>query len=262
MIYKYYPNNDNTFDALKNCYFYFRKVCKLNDPYDCSFSLLNSDAYIKKLENLGMAPNAKEIMRNYGTCSFSKCKDNMHLWSLYASNFSGIVIGYDEHVLNTEIPVRNSGVTPLIEVDYVEVPIDFENPNSTFTLKYQNDNPRTNTIENALKDNKIRNDLFLYLCSMKEKTTWSSEKELRLIAPNRYLNTREMQKHNQTDDENGYKICIPNNAIKEIIVGHNFDMETNAPFLSEIKEKYGIKNVQHSVCNTPFEITFENISIL
>ena len=257
MIYKYYPDNEHTYDALTKAYFFFSKTAKLNDPYDTSFSLIKSVAFIQKLNQLGMNPDASQIIRQYGTCSFSKSKSNMHLWALYASCFAGIVVGYDEELLNN-MPMRYYGLTPLVEVDYVNEPIDFGNNDYSFNLKYQNSDVRTLTIGETLRDYKCREYLFLHLCSMKHKKTWENEEELRLIAANQFLlNRMTLAPQGVLFEENGYKIPIPENSAKEIIVGHNFTKQAK---LIHICEKLNIQNVYKTVCKSPFDVEIEAIS--
>lgn len=94
-VYKYYSPQTYNFEALIEGYFYFCKVSKLNDPYDASFDLIQSPNFKEKILPK-LAPNAKNIMADYGTYSFCEEKDNKVLWALYADNYRGFVVEYDD----------------------------------------------------------------------------------------------------------------------------------------------------------------------
>ena len=77
MLYKYYSPQPHNFEAVINGKFYFSKVCKLNDPFDSNFKLV--EPYKEFLRKVPIAPNADKIIGNYGTCSFSEEANNKHL---------------------------------------------------------------------------------------------------------------------------------------------------------------------------------------
>ena len=49
IVYKYYSPEQYNFDALKNHYFWFSKVSKLNDPFDSSSKLLRPSCFRENL---------------------------------------------------------------------------------------------------------------------------------------------------------------------------------------------------------------------
>lgn len=190
IVYKYYPWNEFTVDALNKGYFFFCKAAKQNDPYDCSFKLIEGTQLAKHLiDNKIIHPESERIMADYGTCSFSEVKDNMHLWAFYAEKFNGIVIGYEDKTFEsiTKDLLARIGY---YEVTYLSNIIDVDNPNTKFVLKEIN-NKRCATINDCFKgDRKKDDDFFAYLCSIKAEDTWREERERRLIAAGDIMNGR------------------------------------------------------------------------
>jgi len=114
---------------------------------------------------------------------------------------------------------------PLLEVDYVEGPITEDDFSNSFELKYPlRDNVSYNYAD-CMSDEKAADALFHYICCMKEKVTWGMEEELRLVAALDVLRGRNRLSSQQGFQylDTGYKIPIPPNCVKEIILGHNFD---------------------------------------
>ncbi len=263
IVYKYYPCNEYTWDALLKGYFFFNKVSKQNDPYDTSFKLIQSPNYIEKLINVGMHPNAREIMKDYGTCSFSKGKNNKNLWAFYAEKYSGMAIGFDEKdLMNLS---QNLLVNiPYVEVVYVDELPDVEDVNATFQPQYICTDLKVKPIKfsDAIKSEKgndhrkDREHLFVYLCSLKEKKTWLLEDETRLIAAKQVVDGKDMlEKKDVVYLENGYKIPFPEIAVKEIILGHNFNFEEMR--IKELRDRYKNANFFITSSERPFDICIE-----
>lgn len=80
VIYKYYPLNINTIDALVNQYFYFPSKDHLNDPIE-----------LPTLEGIGQE---QLIDSNYRICSFTNNNNSMLMWSHYTQNHEGIMVEY------------------------------------------------------------------------------------------------------------------------------------------------------------------------
>ncbi|WP_323071690.1 DUF2971 domain-containing protein, partial [Aeromonas jandaei] len=80
IIYKYYPFNINTIDALVNQYFYFPSKEYLNDPIE-----------LPTLEGIG---KDQLIDDDYRICSFTNNNNSMLMWSHYTQNHEGIMIEY------------------------------------------------------------------------------------------------------------------------------------------------------------------------
>lgn len=81
-LFKYYPFNQFTLDALVNSYFYLASSEQLNDPIELPFESLTSDA-----EHLFLRPN-------FRLASFSNNENSMLMWSHYAANHSGLMVEY------------------------------------------------------------------------------------------------------------------------------------------------------------------------
>ncbi|MFQ2110264.1 hypothetical protein [Aeromonas rivipollensis] len=80
VIYKYYPLNINTIDALVNQYFYFPSKEHLNDPIE-----------LPTLEGIG---KDQLIDDDYRICSFTNNNNSMLMWSHYTQNHEGIMVEY------------------------------------------------------------------------------------------------------------------------------------------------------------------------
>lgn len=80
IIYKYYPFNINTIDALVNQYFYFPSKDHLNDPIE-----------LPTLDGIG---GEQLIDSDYRICSFTDNNNSMLMWSHYTQNHEGIMIEY------------------------------------------------------------------------------------------------------------------------------------------------------------------------
>ena len=81
-LYKYYPLNNNTLDALINNYFYLASAEQLNDPIELPYNSLDSIKHDELIE-----PNFK-------LSSFSNNENSMLMWSHYTENHEGIMIEY------------------------------------------------------------------------------------------------------------------------------------------------------------------------
>lgn len=81
-LFKYYPFNKFTLDALVNGYFYLASAGQLNDPIELPY-----DSLIKNQEFTLLKPN-------FRLSSFSQNENSMLMWSHYAENHSGLMIEY------------------------------------------------------------------------------------------------------------------------------------------------------------------------
>lgn len=272
IVYKYYPMLEYTKDALTNGYFFFNKSTYQNDPFDCSFRLLQSEILLRRLGYTKESEDsARKIMGEYGGCCFTTRKDNKRLWSFYSHNYKGIVIGFDERRFSEYL---QQGIH-YIKVEYKDTPITDECLDDTFQLEMpilkadlEKEEDTSHylldeyTYRNSLRDERTRDALFFRLCSLKERTVWADEEEYRLIAAGSVQ--REENKERQRNegveyDDTGYKIPIPSDCIKEIIIGHNFDMK-EIGWVKQLAEKYGVKIIQQTKAEKPFEIEFVDIT--
>ena len=246
----YYPPRPHHFDAIREGYFYFCKVSKLNDPYDASFNLIQSPKF-PQYTLPKLSPNAKNIMDNYGTCSFCEERDNKVMWALYADNYSGFVVEFDDSTfesLNLDLSVRISYQKVVYRTDCP----DLDNTDYTFNYRNYEGEVQTIHLSECLQDEKTMDKLFTHLCSYKNEV-WEKEKEWRLIAGNDIL----QRKNPKVEyDVGGYIIPMPQNAIKSIIIGHNFSKDRYC-CIKDVANKLGIP-VYRTKVYMPFCIEFED----
>ncbi len=272
IVYKYYPMSEYTKDALTKGYFFFNKSTYQNDPFDCSFRLLQSETLLRRLGYTKERENtAYKIMGEYGSCCFTTRKDNKRLWSFYSDNYRGVVVGFDANRFSEYL---KQGIH-YVKVEYKNTPITEDHLDDTFQLEMpilkadlENDPDPSHylleeyTYRNSLRDERTRDALFFRLCSLKEKSVWEDEEEYRLIAAGSVQceKNKERQKREGVEyDNGGYKIPIPSDCVKEIIIGHNFDMK-ELDWVRQIAEKYDVEIIQQTKAEKPFEVEFTSIT--
>jgi hypothetical protein len=81
-LYKYYPFNQFTLDALVNKYFYLASSEQLNDPIELPLNSL-----IAEKEHSYLKPE-------FRLASFSNNENSMLMWSHYAENHTGLMVEY------------------------------------------------------------------------------------------------------------------------------------------------------------------------
>lgn len=121
VLYKY-RTVDQTKKILENPSFWFAKPDSFNDPFDCNLSECKTPSidealkYLKSLREytpehlnkitslfqkepdklLSLVKETKQkVINNRGICSLSKKHNNILMWSHYADNHKGIVVGLD-----------------------------------------------------------------------------------------------------------------------------------------------------------------------
>ena len=261
MVYKYYSSQDYNFDALEKQYFFFSKAKFLNDPFDTSLTLLSSEN-IKSLlkQDYNLSNDSSDIVDDYGVCCFSKSAVNKHLWALYSDNYKGFVLVLDDEKfagLNEKFLARIN----YLEVNYIEKLPDWNDLENT-VIKYEDLNAKENVnlrLNDVFADSRSLEKLYLYLFSLKEKTTWSVEEERRMIICNDFRNGKErLSKLGVEYLENGYKLPMSDNSIRGIIVGHNMS-EENLKKIKDIAKRNNINDIKQTVAKTPFTIELEQL---
>ncbi|MEQ8909388.1 MAG: DUF2971 domain-containing protein [Vicingaceae bacterium] len=118
ILYKYFPDNFYSYRAISIKGLWCHHPVKMNDPFEClgfvnrSFSdkqlqtlreiFLKSDdksnrELANKKDNLLidiLNKQRREIIKQYAFCSLSETKDDIKMWSHYASNHKGFVVGF------------------------------------------------------------------------------------------------------------------------------------------------------------------------
>ena len=214
IVYKYYSPTEYNLDALINRYFWFSKRSALNDPYDMNLQVLEVFQKFKELLNdHGYDLEAyNKTLNDFAICCFTKRPENQHFWSLYAGNFQGWCLEFEQDNL-----VNPAGGVPnkLHDVIYLdEVPNLDDKYQHLEIEKNEDGSSRSETIVGLLYNEKTQEELFTYLLRIKNRDIWSAEEECRLILGNIYLMTH--KQHNNA----GYRIPWKENALKRIIIGY------------------------------------------
>lgn len=81
-LFKYYPFNQFTLDALVNEYFYLAASEQLNDPIELPYEKLSAEK-----DDIVFRPN-------FRLASFSSNENSMLMWSHYAENHTGLMVEY------------------------------------------------------------------------------------------------------------------------------------------------------------------------
>ena len=103
-IFKYYSALPKyTIPTFKDKTIFFAKPTVLNDPFDVSTKSIVEFKHF--CDRLPWADYYEDILNNHGIFSMSRSErpDNYHLWCLYASNFDGFVVEFDEEKLSRYI---------------------------------------------------------------------------------------------------------------------------------------------------------------
>ena len=254
MVYKYYSPTEYNFDALSKGYFFFSKVSKLNDPFDCSFKLIEqSKEFLQRLGLINKEKEASDIMKQYGTCSFSRLNGNKRMWALYANNYQGFCIEYDDGQFDTPRIISWKDEIPFIatnetneedspyhymmkgNIGYVQKELDFDNfATCGYKELIENGSWIEHSIGECLYDIKTTDLLFSRICFTKEKHSWESEEEFRLLVGN-YINA--IPKSFKIITDTGYKILFNKSIVLSITIGHNFSI-SNLKLLIDMIGQY------------------------
>ena len=233
-IYKYYPCNQYSINVLKDYQLFFSHPSNFNDPFDSSGLLVKP--YKKFCDSIGLE-HIDEIFERQGICCFTKSNkpDNKHFWSLYAGNYSGFAIEFDENELNSKyLPLH------LEKVHYFNAPMNLDNFKNTFST---NQSDRIYSIEKCIEEyinpaecnQEPLDRLFQYLHLYKEDRVWGNENEYRMIIGHNCHVTPISQKIHQQDK--GYLLDLYPNAIKSIILGYKMSPDDRKKIHSIIHDK-------------------------
>lgn len=275
MIYKYYPHNQPySVSMLKEGYFFFCIPSNSNDPWDTNLTFIKN--YPDFYETLQKSPALREYtgekdfiktFQEYGICCFSEERDNEHFWSLYANNYSGLCLGFEENAcagndqdglflyFNCQL-----GVNVIFQpVSYVPEFINLED-----IAGYQKDkDDKVEVFTNdelgdkdgfrqpwrsLLSKDKYFESVIRKILTTKKKKIWEIEKEKRLIIPLlgvEAIKSKQSQKFGEIKDENGkflgYKINWPNDSLREIIFGHKMVDDKVGEIVNIFKNQSDIK---------------------
>lgn len=226
-IYKYYPCNQYSLNVLKDNQLFFSHPSNFNDPFDSSFDLLVKP-YKKFCEALNGIKKITDVFERQGICCFTKSSkpDNKHFWSLYAGNYAGFALEFDENELNNNyLPLH------LDRVNYFDNPINLDDFEMTFGFDYMDINYTVrDSIEKYPYDPMPLDRLFQYLILCKEKSIWQNENEYRMVIGNSAMSSKMVQ-----HTEKGYLLNLQLNSIKSITFGYK--MKDRVEYIEIAKAK-------------------------
>lgn len=237
-IYKYYPCNKYSLNVLRSNRLFFSHPSNFNDPFDSSELLVKP--YRKFCDSIGLE-HIDEIFEKQGICCFTKSDkpDNKHFWSLYAGNYTGFALEFNEDELNSRYWTLR-----LEKVHYFDNPMNLDNMKSSFST---NQSDRIYTIEECIEEftNPIEcnpeplDRLFQYLHLYKEKNVWGNENEYRMIIGNSSRNPQNPVSKIIYPQEKGDLLDLCPNAIKSITLGYKMSPE-NMREIYKITKETGI----------------------
>lgn len=220
MLYKYVESD--RIDIIENLKIRFTPYDKLNDPYECRFVLNPMESEIeqaKEDEN-----NAEWAMvevwihsriGQLGMLCLSRTPRNLLMWSHYAENHKGFVIGFDEK--HQFFKKETYYIEPAYGVKQV---LDLQGFGTLRDIVYSQERSTISFNENIPFDSFFRKSL-----------DWSYEQEVRMF--------RTLQNADTIIDKKIHLFDIPPIAIRKIIIGsQNDDYE-------KLTETVQQENLQH-----------------
>ncbi|WP_271765964.1 DUF2971 domain-containing protein [Aquimarina algiphila] len=227
-IFKYYPNNSNSIDALTNQYLFCSHPFHLNDSMDCSnllwdFSNISKKQYNAFFSKTGLDQVIEVDFKQDKNNNFSTIRH--HLFN-FITNGSGIISLTTEplHTLMWAHYASEKGF--MIELDFNDVKQNLKKENrnlknyALFPVQYVDILESIDCFQEGFKSPDIP---FLYSVGIKRKD-WSYENEWRLVPftdnygiPHSIIAPMEDMK-----GENERKIYYPRKAIKSIAIGKLF----------------------------------------
>lgn len=232
-LFKYYSPKEYNLEAVREGFFFFSRLDQLNDPFENVYLRMRDTDFMKEHDKSSPSELLHNKIKQYATCSFSRCGKNKHQWALYADSYKGFVVEYDREVLKRFCETFPDELF-LGEVEYVD------NKNLC-------DENKELDIEQATNLSYIE-DVVTERIFQKEKESWASEEEERLFF--KYI--RNLDKVHKVKGK-GYKIPWGGSCpIKSLIVGHNCDC-SDVKSLLDIAKKYNIP-LKHTIVGKSFEI--------
>ncbi len=255
-IYKYYTPKEYNLEALRKGYFFFSKAKHLNDPFELSFSLF---AGLKINNNVNFKGDY-EPLKDYGICCFTPKYDNKRMWAMYAANYTGFVVEFDESFLKhykfdwadpQALPIPRLLYEPVEYIDSLE---ELDAPNYRFSLNYYEEH-KDNLEIKVINDEHDAEYLFIHLCRIKEKHSWQEESEKRLIACRDLIEFKMICGKNGVcyDVPTGYKVPFPKKIVKRIICGTHMS-DNDIEKLRQIANEYGINRLYKVMPSMPFKL--------
>ncbi len=258
-----------TYDCLEKCYFFYSRQNQLNDPFDM-FTIIDdipTDGLIRKYlkDNKLLSPSntvdmLKKKLQMYHCSTDERINDvylnqfthvlsltpdvcNDVMWGIYASNYSGIAIGYETRIIYNKFCLecdndKNREINQRVLTNYL----------NTMKTKYLPEEPEfhlrllpvvyTDEEKKHFSFTKMNFDVFTENMYQK-KTKWSYEQEYRsVIASAEYVNKNLLYY---------YKKSI----VKQIVFGYKCDKDKQLNLISMMKRIYG-DNIDYFVAKPDF----------
>ncbi|WP_425636054.1 DUF2971 domain-containing protein [Algoriphagus yeomjeoni] len=184
----------------------------MNDPFDCSMEHLISRE--SQLSNEGkdfIRTNTKE----FGVCCFSEDPLNLHMWSHYGNSYKGFCLEFDKEIIQSFCSDLFQANCELLQCKYDEYPINLD---ERITWEIDGDYIQEVPLRWILECPKKTDRLFQMLLLQKNEKVWGQEQEWRIILSGRAIRNGA---RNHAHKSNGYRIPLPEGAIKSIFLGPN-----------------------------------------
>ncbi len=216
MLYYKYCNSDG-FDILLNSRLKTTRASEFNDPFDLAFGIDFEETGSEKIEPgltkkwilESIEKTMDSLNEKFGIACFSRCPDIIQMWSHYAENHRGIVIGLEEDEFVGDR-------AKLVEVKYRK---------DMVMLPYTASIPMSKQVEKEYEKR------FRIVMGRKE-SGWSYEEEVRIYA--------ELK---EQDKDGNYYVEIPPSSIREIYLGLR-SPETSEIIARALKQKKEFRHLK------------------
>ena len=211
-IFRHRPSNKFTLDEIENNYFWFSRPTEFKDSEDSNIlSFIEKNESIESSLNrlFGTNENIKKLSSLVGICCFTKTLPEIKKWSGFPQGHNGIFIEFDKNVIENHF-ANSIGLGDCFnEIDYQDTPTLFKS-NSKYDILWEekNDGKLYKSLNLIEKDCKLIDELFLKMFT-RLKNKYSHQNEIRVILGGENIPNKEQ-------NIKGYKVKIPNEAIKTI----------------------------------------------
>lgn len=249
----------------------FTQLSQLNDPYENRIFDPNIDMKIHELSKLSnnnkrstfallhgekhtidkqFKDIQNEIDNRFGILSLTRNPANLLMWSHYANEHKGVVIGIDvsNPIFNKSGVIRNPDEGNVV---YSSIkPRNFK----PFEIKRQKQEKGDGYTFILEPNDQIHIDFVLLYKSI----DWAYEEEVRIVR-DFYIEKGEIK---LVDNKEIALFPLPKSAIKYVIFGERYDKKMSEEFISENMElnKYKIDFIQASIDDYQYRIRFTHLN--
>lgn len=222
--YKYYSANKLSLNTLRNNRIFFANPSLLNDSFDTSSKVI--EAYPAFCEKISWSDYGVKNLDKHGIFSMTQGENpnNLHLWFLYAGNFTGFAIEFDSDILELFTKQHDLCIS---SVQYVKHPLDLDNQNSIYSIPERKEGHpyyisycwnhgeiiiQVSDDEYVVTREKALERIFEYLHLQKDSNVWQIEQEARIIIGKHVPRQAKCLKR-------GYYMTLPQGCIAKIYIG-------------------------------------------